>query len=73
MTSAEVMITIPTMVSNWGYSPGSKSQLSTAPKSGIKNFQRFRSETTIPGLFNKVIQMDMATDDNKLSQASDKK
>ena len=61
------------MVITCGYSPGSNIQLTTAPKRGIRNFQRFRSETTMPGFFNKVIQIDMATADNILSQASDKK
>ena len=71
LRSASVMITIPAVVIGWGCSAGIRTHDNIAPNSGIMNFHRFRSETTIPGLFNRVIQMEIAIAESRLSQASE--
>ena len=71
ITSEEAIIIIPARVIGSGCSAGSRIQLSKEPKRGIRNFHKFRSETTIPGLFKRVIQMDMAMADKRLSHASE--
>ena len=71
LSSASVIITIPVVVIGWGCSAGIRNHDNIAPNSGIMNFHRFRSETTIPGLFNRVIQMEIAIAESRLSHISD--
>ena len=59
--SDSAMMIIPVMESASGFSPGNRIQLKMAPESGIRNFHRFRSETFIPGLLSRVIQIEMPT------------
>ena len=68
ITSEEAIIIIPARVIGSGCSAGSRIQLSSEPKRGIRNFHKFRSETTMPGLFKRVIQIEIATADSKLNQ-----
>lgn len=53
-----------------GFSPLIIIQLSAAPDTGIRNFQKFSIETLIPGRCNNEYQMVIAAADKKLSQAS---
>jgi len=73
ITSARVIINIPAVVSACGCSAGKSIQLKSAPKRGIRNFQRFRSLTLIPGLFKRIIQMDMAIAESRLNQVKERK
>ena len=71
-TNDEAMMTIPARDNGSGCSPGSRTQLSMAPKRGIRNFQKFRSETLFSGLFSNMVHKDMATADSTLSQVSER-
>ena len=62
------MIIIPDTEMTPGDSPGKMSQLSMAPATGIRNFQKFNVETLTPGLISNMVQIEMATADNKLNQ-----
>ena len=70
---ARVIINIPVVVSACGCSAGISTQEIRAPNMGIKNFHRFRSDTLTPGLFSRVIHMEMAMAESRLNQASDMK
>ncbi len=69
--SARIIIHIPAIVSACGCSAGKSAQLMSAPKRGIRNFQRFRSLTLIPGLFKRVIQIEIAMAESRLNQLSE--
>ena len=63
------------MAINWnlsGFSSGINTQLSQAPRTGIRNFHMFNPDTFTPGLDSKVYQMEMAAADRKLSHPKDK-
>ena len=68
ITSEEAIIIIPARVIGSGCSAGSRIQLNADPNTGIRNFHKFRFETTVPGLFKRVIQIEIATADNILNQ-----
>ena len=55
-----------------GDSLGTSIQLRIAPKTGIINFQMFRSETLIFFRCNSENQIDKAVADNKLSQPNER-
>ena len=52
-----------------GFSSLRSSQLKTAPKTGIKNFQKFSSETLTPGFFRSTNHIEKADADRKESQS----
>jgi hypothetical protein len=69
------MITIPVIVSHSGFSPGTRSQLSIAPTTGIINFQRLSSDTLTPGRCKSLYHNEKANaaiklNHNKISQYS---
>ncbi len=66
------MTIIPANVIGSGCSAGRRIQLIRAPNRGMRNFHKFRLETTIPGLFSKVIQIEIAIAESKLSQPREK-
>ncbi len=71
ITRASVIINIPAIVKACGRSAGKSIQLKSAPKRGIRNFQRFRSDTLMPGLFKRIIQIEMAMAESRLSQLNE--
>ena len=55
-----------------GCSPLTRSQLSPAPETGIRNFQILSSETLTPGRFRSVYQMLNAAAETNASQVKEK-
>ena len=69
---AKAVIQIPATEMVSGDSVGISIQLKIAPKTGIINFQIFRSETFTPSRCKSENQMERAVADNKLNQPSEK-
>ena len=54
-----------------GFSLGSRSQLRTAPSTGIINFHMLRVDSFTPGRFNNVDQIEIDADETKNTQPND--
>ena len=71
-TKDVAMISMPAKVTGSGFSVGSKIQLNVAPKTGIRNFQKFRSDTLVPRLLSSTVHMEMAIADSILNHPSER-
>lgn len=70
--SAVPIINMPMVDMASADSPGRNDQLKIAPKTGMMNFQRFKSETFTPGRWSKTNQMVKATAEIKLNHPNAK-
>ena len=66
-TNEKAIITIPRIEVKSGLSLLKIIQLKIAPKTGIRNFQKFNIETFMPGRFSNENQIIIAASDKKLN------
>lgn len=64
------IINIPTFEGKSGFLFSRIIQLKIAPKTGMRNFQTFKTDTFTPGRRNNTNQMEIVAADKKLSQLS---
>lgn len=73
MTNEEAIMIIPATEIISGDSAGRIIQLSEAPATGIRNFQKFRFDTLTSGRFKRSVQIEIATAESMLNHAKERK